>query len=399
MPDESNQAVAVAKTASNAPATAVAKGQLVVPAATPPKPPNDTPTKRPWWVWAALVLVAMVATGLWYFQPWVSRGLAVTVETVAPAPLVRVLAVNGRIAPLHLVEVRPTVGGEVLAVLVDEGAVVAQGEVLARVDASGQQAVVRQAMAGLDAGLVAQSQAEANLARADALGDNIARTAREDAQTAQQAAQQEVARLTALFDQAQIEAEKYTIVAPMAGTVLTRTAEVGQSVDLTTALFSMADLGQLVVETDVDEAYATQITTGLPAVLQLKGEASKQDGSVSFVAAQVDAATGGLAVKIAFDDTVTAPVGLTVTANIIVDKQEAAITVPRAAVVTDATGAAVFVMVADLAVQRAVTVVDWPADRVEVTDGLVAGDIVITDATGLSDGVAIAVSPSAAAEP
>ena len=113
----------------------------------------------------------------------------------------------------------------------------------------------------------------------------------------------------------------------------------------------------------------------------------------------MDAATGGLAVKIGFDALVTAPVGLTVTANIIVDQQDAAISVLRAAVAIDATGAVVFLAVDGVASQRAVTVVDWPADRLEVTKGLVAGDIVITDATGLSDGLAITLPTPAAPDP
>ena len=382
------------------PAPPATAGQLTVsPQSQPPRPASPAPAGRSWWIWAGVAVVATAAAVLWYFQPWVSKGLAVTVETVAPTPLVRVLAVNGRIAALHPAEVRPTIHGEVVAVLVEEGAVVLQGDILARIDASGQQAMVRQAMAALDAGLVAQSQAMASLTRAEALRENIARTALADARSTQETATQEVARLTALFDQATIELAKYTIVAPLAGTVLVRNAEVGQTVDTTTALFSLADLGQLVVETDVDEAYAVQIVPGLAAVLQRKGDTAKLAGRVSVVAARVDAATGGLAVKIAFDDPVVAPVGLTVTANIIVDRQDSAIAVPRAAVVSDATGAAVFLAVADHAVRRVVDVVDWPADRVQVTRGLIPGDVVITDATGLSDGLAIAVPDPPALAP
>jgi len=349
-----------------------------------------------------LFISVIAAAGLWYFQPWVAKGMAVSVETVVPAPVVRVLAVNGRIAPLHLVQVKSTVAAEVVAVLVAEGAVVRPGDVLARMDASGQQATVRQALAGLDAGLVAQAQALAGLARAEALGDTIARATLDDTRTAWQTKVQEVARLQALFDQAQIGLAKYTLAAPIAGTILTRQAEVGQVVDVTSPLFSLADLGQLVVETDVDESYAARMILGLPSVLQLKGGAENLAGSVSFVATKVDAATGGLAVKIAFDKPVNAPVGLTVTANIIVDQLKAAIAVPRAAVAvaaTEATGSAVFVVVADRAVRRTVTVVDWPADRLEVTTGLVAGDVVITDATGVSDGQLITVLPPAIAAP
>ena len=352
-----------------------------------------------WWVWAGLVALVLGIAALWFLQPWGSKGLTVTVETVTPAPLVLVLAVNGRLAPQHLVDVKPTVGGAVVSVLVEEGAVVTEGQVLALIDPSAQQAQVRQAKAGLDAGLATQSQAEANLARAEALGGNITRTALADAHTAQQTAVQEVARLTALLDQAQIGLEKYTIAAPVSGTVLSRNAEVGQVVDIATPLFSIADLAKLVVETDVDEGYAARITLGLPAVLQLKGDSAKRDGSVTFVAPQVDAATGGLAVNIGFDEAVAAPVGLTVTANIIVERQSAAIAVPRAAVITDATSAAVFVAVAGHAVRREVTVVDWPADRVQVTSGLAAGDVVITDATGLSDGLAIRVATVAGGDP
>lgn len=396
MPDDDRTRDPASVTTGPGALTPSPSGQLTVPAKPAPTPPvSPQPARSTGWIWAALSVIVVAGVALWSFQPWVSKGLPVAVETVTLGPLVRVLAVNGRIAPLHPVDVRPTIGGQVLEVMVDEGAGVRQGDVLVRVDASGQQAMVRQAMAGLDAGLVAQSQAKADFARAEALGGNIARIALDDARAARQTADQEVARLTALFDEAQIGLGKYTIASPITGTILSRTVETGQTVDTTTTLFSMADLGQLVVETDVDEGYAAQITPGLPAVLQLKGESAKRDGSVSFVAARVDAATGGLAVEIAFDAPVTAPVGLTVTANIVVEKQDAAIAVPRAAVVADAAGVAVFVVVAGHAARRDVAIVDWPADRVEVTRGLVAGDVVITDATGLSDGLAITLSTPA----
>jgi hypothetical protein len=39
-----------------------------------------------------------------------------------------------------------------------------------------------------------------------------------------------------------------------------------------------------------------------------------------------------------------------------------------------------------------VTVVDWPAARLIVTDGLSEGDVLITDAAGIADGQAVAVA-------
>jgi multidrug efflux pump subunit AcrA (membrane-fusion protein) len=116
----------------------------------------------------------------------------------------------------------------------------------------------------------------------------------------------------------------------------------------------------------------------------LAGSTETRSGAVSFVAPRVDPDTGGLAVKIGFDAPLLAPVGLTVTANITVDSRTA-LTVPRAAL----RDGSVFVLRAGKAVQTPVTVIDWPAARLIVTAGLETGDRVITDSTGLSDGLAV----------
>lgn len=306
-----------------------------------------------------------------------------------PAPVTRVLAVNGRIEALHSVDVRAQVGGTLADLSVVEGDIVQSGGIVARIDSTAQQAVLRQAIAGLDAALVAQAQAQATLERTRALGTNVARTALENAETAAQTAAQEVARMTALVDQAKIQLANFTIRAPMTGTILTLNVDLGQTIDPTTVLMTIADLGQLIVETDVDEAYATQIRAGMPAVLQLSGETATREGRVSFVSQRVDAATGGLAVKLAFADPVMAPVGLTVTANIVIEQRDAALTVPRTALRTEDGRPAVLVVAEGIARTRPVSVIDWPAARLIVADGLVPGDVLIVDATGIADGQSV----------
>ena len=199
--------------------------------------------------------------------------------------------------------------------------------------------------------------------------------------------------MTALLDQAQLQLVKFTIAAPLSGSVLVLTAEPGQIVDLSTVLMTITELGQLVIETDVDEAYATQIKVGQPAALQLSGEAAVRAGKVSFVSQRVDQATGGLAVELTPDAPLTAPVGLTVTANITVEDRAAAITVPRAALVRDAAGDGVLVVVEGTARQRPVSVIDWPAARLIVTEGLAMGDLLIADPTGIVAGQAVKVAP------
>lgn len=353
---------------------------------------HNTPVPRPSrrvWIWAVGgVLAGLSALGL-YFQPWTSGPLAVAVETVALGPATRVLAVNGRIAALHTVDVRALVGGTLADVPVSEGDRVERADEVARIDAAAQNAMVRQAVAGLDAALVTEAQAKDTFARTEALGENVTRSALEAAARAVQSAEQEVARTTALVDQAQVQLENHTIRAPMTGTILALNVERGQSIDPMTQLMTIADLEQLVVETDVDEAYATQIRADLPAVMQLAGEVTRRDGYVSSVSNRVDAATGGLAIELNFDETVRAPVGLTVTINIIVENLDAAITAPRAAIQTTEAGDAVFVITDGTAQRRPVSVIDWPAARLIVTNGLAPGDVLILDATGISDGQAV----------
>ena len=351
--------------------------------------PETGKRSRRFWLWiSGGILVAGIGIAL-YFQPWVAKTTAVSLETVALGPVTRVLAVNGRIASLRSVDMRPLVSGTLAEVRVAEGDVVQSGDDLASLDTSAQQAVVRHALAGLDAALVLQDEARATVVRTETLGALVARTVLEDATRAAQSAAQEVARMTALFDQAQIQLGKFTIYAPMAGTVLTLNADPGQAVDLSTVLMTIADLGSLIVETDVDETYATQIRVSQPVALQLAGETTVRQGTVIFVSQRVDEATGGLAVNLAFDMPVVAPIGLTVTANIIVDSRAAAMTVPRAAITVDGQGPAVYIVASGIAHRRAVSVIDWPAARLIVTDGLVLGDMVIEDAAGITEGLAV----------
>jgi multidrug efflux pump subunit AcrA (membrane-fusion protein) len=107
----------------------------------------------------------------------------------------------------------------------------------------------------------------------------------------------------------------------------------------------------------------------------------------------VDTATGGLPVELIAETPLAAPVGLTVTANITVDDRAAAITVPRSAIIEDGADKVVFIVSGGMARRQPVTVIDWPAARLIVTEGLAAGDLVIRDATGITDGQAVTVAP------
>lgn len=357
----------------------------LVPARHPASVTYERKRRKLWLGAAGGLLVALIA-GAVYLQPWTSSPMPVAIEQMAMAPVTRVLAVNGRIAALHSVNLRLLVGGTLSHVAVSEGEQVHAGQALLRMDTAAQDAVLRQAVAALDAALVVQEQADAAYARSLVLGANVSAVALAADRRAAQSAMQEVVRMTALLEQAQVQLAHYTLRAPFAGTVVGMDAEIGQVADTGTILLTLADLETLIVETNVDETFASQIVIGQSAVLRLSGETETLTGEVRTVARRVDVATGGLAVKIGFDAPVSAPIGLTVTANIVVDRQDAALTVPRTALVTGGGDAAVFLKRDGVARLQLIAVIDWPAARLIVTDGLVAGDMVIVEPTDLRDG-------------
>jgi multidrug efflux pump subunit AcrA (membrane-fusion protein) len=127
----------------------------------------------------------------------------------------------------------------------------------------------------------------------------------------------------------------------------------------------------------VDEACATQVALNQSEFLQLTEETDTRQGHVSCVSPPLDVDTGGLAVKMAFDRAVKAPVSLTVSTNVIVERSNAALSIPRTALPTGMQDPGIFVIEDGMARLRPVTVIDWPAARLIVTAGLAVGDVVM----------------------
>jgi membrane fusion protein (multidrug efflux system) len=350
--------------------------------------------RRRGYILAALLLVVAAAGWAVYVQPWRAKPIPVTVETVAPGPANRILAVNGRIEPQTQIDVEPTVSGQVKTVAVTDGDRVQAGALLATIDDTQQKAAVSQAQSALDAARAQLEKAQADFQRAQGLGDSISQKDRSAARLGLQTARNDEARLQSARDQALTQLDLYSIKAPFEGTVITRGVDPGQVVGASSVMFVLADLTHVRASASVDELYAAEIRRGLKVKMQPSGYNQTLEGAVTFVSPTVDATTGGRLVRVSIDDLgeTTLPIGLTVNLNIVVDERDKAITVPRAAILDAAAHPAVLLVRDGKAVRVPVEFVDWPAGRLIVTSGLQPGDSVITNPAPTMEGAAVAVA-------
>ncbi len=201
----------------------------------------------------------------------------------------------GVLQPRHYVDVGAQVSGQIVALRVQPGAVVAKGQLLVEIDPSVQQATVDAGRASL-AGLRAQrdeQQAQHRLAQQQhARQQQMAAdgaTREEDVQGAQAALASAAARVRNLQaqmaqTQATLKADEarlgYTrIYAPMAGTVVSVEAREGQTLNATYQtpnVLRIADLSAMTVWSEVSEADVRRIKAGMPVYFTTLGESRRQ---------------------------------------------------------------------------------------------------------------------------
>jgi RND family efflux transporter MFP subunit len=321
------------------------------------------------------------------------RPPAVAVQRVRRESVTRVLALTGRIEPRESVRVVPRVGGEVVAIFHDEGDRVRAGEPLARIENTAERARVTQALAAIAAREAEVTQSETDLARTERLvaSGAVPRVQGEEARVRLASGREELRRLRAAAVEAKERLAEFVLTSPFDGTILVRGVDRGQNVAADTLVFELATTDDVRVETEVDEELVAFLRPGLAAkVAPPHAGDDARDARVVFVSPRIDRQTGGATVRLEFQgERPPWPMYLSVDVNIVVGEDDAALTIPRRAVV-DARRDAHVLRVEDGRVsRRAVRVVDWPAERVVVTHGLDEGESVVLDPGSTREGVRV----------
>ena len=237
-----------------------------------------------------IILVALVAAGtVWLVmaKPWAKGTPTITFATVpvGKGTIAAQVTASGTLSARTTVQVGAQVTGRVVELDADYNTPVKKGQVLAKLDPSIYKAQIEQAQAAYDLALANEQKAEAALMdgerqykRQKSLEDQslVAGATVEtyqltylSAKASLAAAKASVQQAAANLSQAKTNLGYTTIYSPIDGVVLTRTYDIGQTVQASFSaptLFTIAeDLSHMQIDTAVAEGDVGQLKEGITA--------------------------------------------------------------------------------------------------------------------------------------
>jgi RND family efflux transporter MFP subunit len=301
--------------------------------------------------------------------------------------------------------VSPAPGGELVVVapeaarIVDiphaEGERVRKGDVLVRFEIPSSAAEAQKQAAEVARAQAALTNAEANRTRAHDLFDRgiAARKEVEDADRAIADAQAALAQAEAARSAANLVSARSVVRATFDGVVAKRSHNPGDLVEPASSdpVLRVIDLSRLEVIASVPLADSPRITIGAAAHLTSVA-AGGADAALKVVSrpAAVDAGSGTIPVRLAFNAPAGFPAGTPVQVDIEAELHSNAVLVPTPALVREGEETAVFVVNGDKAQRRPVRIGLTDGEHVEIVSGVKAGEMVIVDGqAGLPDGATI----------
>jgi HlyD family secretion protein len=190
----------------------------------------------------------------------------------------------GTIEPVLTVDVKSKASGEIIEMNVETGDDVQTGRLLARIDPRVQRNTLLQAQANLEVAQARLQNAETQKRRADELfaKQGIAETEHETAILAWATAKADVVRVESDLETARDQMEDTSVKAPIRGTILVKSAELGTVISSPTrdvgggsVLFRMANLDTMQVRALVDETDIGKIQAGAEASLRVDAYPSR----------------------------------------------------------------------------------------------------------------------------
>lgn len=369
------------------------------PVTAPPVAPDPaSPGKRghgPLWTALAALVVAGAGGGGWWWHAHQPRPQA----QAQPPMKVPVMTATPRTVPIYrsfpatTEAMRAvTIQARVTGYLVEQGAAdgtdVAVGALLYRVDASDYQAALAQAVGQRDRSTASLSYSKVSKGRNETLARDgwASRDTFDQADSTNRQNEAGLATDSAALRAAALNLSRTEIRAPFAGRISRSQVFEGSLISVAGAtLNTLVQLDPIYVsfnpaEANLEAINRVQAQAPVEATVAVGSGASSHAGPVTFIDNVVDRTTGTILMRatIANVDRGLLP-GQFVTARLHLGDQEGALTVPQSAVGASQVGRFLMVVGKDgMVEQHVVKLGDNDGDQVVVTDGLQAGDRVIT---------------------
>ena len=368
------------------------------------------PKSRKKWIYLILVVVCLAVAGILYFNGWLSPAIPIEVVTVSqlyPSQALSQLSASGYVVAQRKAAVASKITGRLVALMVEEGSRVKEGQVIARLENEDALAARDQAEANLKLAKANLESAKAQLEEATktyerykqlVTGGYIAKSQFDSAEAAYQRAQAAVAAAeasiragAAAVQSANVAVDYALIRAPFDAVVLTKNADIGDIVtplgaaaNAKAAVVSIADLKSLEVEADVSETNLAMVKGGQPCEIQLDAiPDTRFKGVVHAIVPTADRSKATVLVKVRFlekDPRILPEMRAKVSflSRPVKEGEERARTVVRpAAVATNDGKNILFRVEGDRVIGTPVTLGPPLGDMVEVLNGVKAGDRVV----------------------
>jgi RND family efflux transporter MFP subunit len=383
------------------------------------------------WLWIAIIVAVLLIAAAVAFL--FGRAPAVEVET-APAVAIQqgnasssVLDASGYVVARRMATVSAKITGKVREVMIEEGMRVEQGQIMATldpIDADAQRSLyasqlqaARSQVAGLEA---QQKQATAEASRLQALvGQQLVSRSQYDQAVAQRdslRAQLETAQrnVKVANDQlaiADLGVDNNIVRAPFSGVVTAKAAQPGEIVSplsagggfTRTGIGTIVDMDSLEIEVEVGESFIGRVQPKMPVEATLNAYPDwKIPAEVIAIIPTADRGKATVKVRVALktkDPRIVPEMGVRVSFLESAQPTEAAkpqgVRVPAAAIVERDQKTVAFVVKDDARVeQRALTVGTTLNNDRQVTQGLSAGEVVVTSPPAeLHDGSKVTETP------
>jgi membrane fusion protein (multidrug efflux system) len=310
------------------------------------------------------------------------------------------LSAVGSLSAVQGAIIAAELGGVVSDIKFENGGVAKKGDVIMKLDASQEEALLRSA------------EAEAELGRQDLERTRGLASQKVVSKAELDAAESKFNRLNAVVDQMRSNIRKKTLVAPFDGQLGIRQVNVGQMINAGQQVVQLTSLDSLFADFALPQQYLGQLTPGLEVHVTtdaLPGHAFP--GKVTAINSMVDSSTRNITLQATLEnpDHVLRP-GMFAKAEVTLPEKHKALVVPGSAISYAPFGDSVFVIEkkkdektgkeSQVIRQQFVRVGEARGDLVAITQGLKAGEtIVSTGVFKLRNGMTVTINNDLAPNP